>query len=148
MVNREPGSEVKSWVSRSISIDEYVSRNNIADNLILIIDTQGGEYEVIEGMKSVIKSRCVSYIVEFTPWALRTRIEPIDFLSMIGTETYLFNLPEHNRPIRAIKTDEYAEFVSEVDGYIGRWTDILVIPKKLPGVESLREEISRIAKVN
>lgn len=135
------GTEAGSWVARSISVDQYVVQNDISENLILIIDTQGGDYEVVQGMKSVNQSRYVSFMIEFFPLGLEPRVAPIDFLNMIGMDAYLFDLPEKDKAIREIKASEYSDFIDEVDSYEGKWTDILVIPKKLPGSDALRNDI-------
>lgn len=142
MVNRAMPTEYESYVIRAVSVDDYVRQQNIQEDVIIKIDTQGAEPAVFKGMKEVRHNRHTTAIFEFTPHALRSRMEPIDFLKLLGAEGRLLDLPqEENLPFREIRPNEYADFVLEIDQRQGMYTDILVVANKLPGAESLCEKI-------
>ena len=149
-VNRIPGRESFSYVVPATSIDEYLEEKNVRNHLIMKIDTEGAEYEVFLGMRRAIEERYTTYFVEFTPPALATRIRPAQFLADIGRDAYILDIetlefdPRRNnmRPFKVIEPSRYKRFVEEVSSRQGSWTDLLVVPRKLPGVEGLMARLT------
>ena len=153
IVNRILEEEDLSYIVRTISIDEYMSNLGFPEavNLIVKIDTQGGEYEVLQGMQEVRKEKFTTFIMEFTPWALASRVDPARFLADICKEGYVLDLYqlkssppaeeamlEGGCPIGALDCEQ---FVSDVASRPEMWTDLLVIPEKLPGATELLERL-------
>lgn len=98
-------------------------------------------------MRTVIDERIVTYIVEFTPAAIEYCITGEDFLSAVGNSSFVFELrmsdPDADgRRIRFIDPATYPEFAAEVSSSAQRWTDLLVIPEKLPGADALIRKLA------
>lgn len=87
--------------------------------------------------------RLTSFVAEFTPHALRTRVDPAAWLSDFAAEFYLLDVPDAHGPTdqtyRMIEASDCATFAAEVDQRPSLYTDILFLPKNLPNVDSLLE---------
>jgi FkbM family methyltransferase len=134
IVNRDVSTETDSWVVDTVSLDDYLAQRGVDGHLVVKIDTQGAEWQVIQGMQRALAERLVTYLTEFTPWAIGTTIDPVEFLIRIGEGADLVEMASAHRLIRPA---DYTQFAAAVDATPGRYTDILVIPARLPGRDRL-----------
>jgi FkbM family methyltransferase len=151
IVNRLMQFESTSWIVHRDSIDEYVSRNNIAGHLLLKVDTQGAEIEVWKGLERCRHDGLVLGKFEFTPTALETRIVPGDWLAELMREHHVLDLhsgtgadSETAAGLRLLAQADCGTFAQEVAERGGGWTDVLVIPRSLPGVDALLQRLTQI----
>jgi len=133
IVNRINANETLSYLIDCITIDDYLDKNNINNNLIIKIDTQGADYEVFKGMKKTLENKYVTFVIEFTPWAVKNSIDPQNFLEILGSCSYIIDI----QSFTLVKDSEYKDFVKKIDNSQSKWTDLLVIPSKLPNSLSL-----------
>lgn len=137
------------YLCDKISLDHYFKQNNILENPILKIDTQGEDYNVIKGMKSVIRDKICSLLIEFTPF-LYGDLESKNFLKFLSEDFYLFDMsieyPENIELLNKWKgieltSDLFDDFITDVNKYKYSYTDILAISKKLNNFEFLKKDL-------
>ena len=125
-------------------------RKKISAHLILKIDTQGAEYQVFQGMAGVIASRYVACVMEFTPHALVTSIDALQFLTQLGQRFLIVDVGQQNLKNRKtgsgaicqlLNTSDYDGFVANVRERPYGWTDLLLVPKKLPALNDLLSQL-------
>jgi hypothetical protein len=84
--------------------------------------------------------------MEFTPWALATRVAPVDFLGQIAQTHYIVNLMPlslcdglvtGDTALKLIEPHEHERFVHDVSNSKAMWTDVLLLPRKLVNVGAL-----------
>jgi len=138
IVNRHPGSEAFSRVVNATTIDDYFRQRGIHSQVIMKVDTQGAEPEVWAGMERVLAEKFTTVIIEFTPSALVTRVAPLEFLRLIARDAQLYDI----RPsIRSLDPTRFHEFTEQVSRSRDGWTDLLIVPRKLPGFEELARRL-------
>ncbi len=146
IVNRVPASEAVSMLVPCTSIDAYIAARGIEGGLILKIDTQGGEYEVVEGMRQTMATRLTTFLAEFTPWALETRVNPAEWLRSLLADNHVLDTNIHTNlafgSAAGITADRAAQFVETIAGSEHKYTDLAVIPKRLPESAALVERLS------
>jgi FkbM family methyltransferase len=154
IVNRLMQYESTSWIVQRDSIDEYVSRNEIQGHLLLKVDTQGAEIEVWKGLERCRRDRLVMGNFEFTPTALETRISPGDWLNELmrehrvldlhpGTGNMLAYPSGTGAGLRLLAETDCGAFAREVAQRKCGWTDVLLIPRGLPGVDALLRRLTQ-----
>lgn len=130
-----------STVVMSTSLDEYV---RFREHLIVKVDTQGAEPEVFAGMQRLMKERFVTILTEFTPHAMRSRVNPAEWLAALSPDFFIFdahNVHPTSNLYHRMPEVRLEGFVERVDANDTKHTDLLLVPKKLPGVEDL---VSRV----
>lgn len=145
IVNRLMQYESTSWIVRRDSLDEYVLRNEIQEHLLLKVDTQGGEIEVWKGLDRCRRDRLVMGAFEFTPSALETRVSPAAWLADLMQEHHVMDLPKPSAGMssgRLLGETDCEDFAREVAQGKAGWTDILVIPRTLPGIDTLLHRLT------
>ena len=146
IVNRAWDRETRSYVVRATSLDAYLERKGIASHAVLKIDTQGAEYRVVQGMAETIRGRLATFVMEFTPWALAPMVDPEAFCrelmeAFVAVDLMTLDYKHASLRRRRIRPDEIPAFVREVAARPGKWTDLLLVPKKLPGAEDLLAKV-------
>lgn len=147
LVNRGHDLTTLSYVAMCTSLDRYAEEKGISTNAIVKIDTQGGEPEVLKGMRRMMETYSTTMLMEFAPHALQTRVQPIEWLAQLSNEYALYEIRDidiflspahHVNPIR-----ELGQFVAELTMRSEPYTDLLCLPKKLPGLDSLQARLKR-----
>ena len=133
-----------SKVVKTRSLDSLSRECNIAGPSVIVIDTQGGEPEVIAGAAEFIKNNECVLFPEFTPHALWSRLPPLEFLKMLDGMGDVHNVGKVNtvsdcfeprdKSLGALVEphmagDELASFVQRVADNPPRWADLVVIPR-------------------
>jgi FkbM family methyltransferase len=151
IVNPVAGEIGRSYVVGCTSVDEYVASHNIGGNLFLKIDTQGGEVEVFRGMERAMRERLCVCITEFTPNALATQVNPARWLEALAERFEVYDLGDldiHLYPghlVRRIDLKQIAYFTEAVSTSPRAYTDLLLLPKELPGLDTLRQRLTTVA---
>lgn len=146
IVNPVAATQAFSRQIPTTSLDAYVSAHQIAGHLIIKVDTQGAEWEVLAGMKRVRKDRLIVMVIEFTPWALETRVPPARFLDELADGSHLLDLGmlfsgHGGLPPKVLLPESHREFPAEVMRRKGCWTDLLVVPRRLPDAQALVDAV-------
>ena len=123
---------------RGISLDDFARESPFASNLICKIDTEGADFKVIEGLRESIKKGCVSIQIEFIPRLVDSYANPIEQLVSLAPDFQLFEVA-HDGSCRLIVADRNAisRFVELVRQSDRQYTDILLLPRKLPELNNL-----------
>jgi FkbM family methyltransferase len=143
IVNRMPAKEALSYPVNATTLDDYFQ---YPGHLILKIDTQGAEPEVFDGMKRLRQDRLMTIITEYTPHAIQSRVSPNDWLRGFAEDFAIYDAGEravvlgqkHRLP--KVQLDGFAE---RVNAKPSQYTDLLLIPLKLPGFDELVRRIEQ-----
>lgn len=138
--NSEDGHFVKrgneSWFDKikvkTTTLDSYAS--SVSGNSIIIIDTQGSEPVVLDGMQKIIDKGLPSLVIEFTPWAIKKMIDPVDFVNHQKFDNFIKFAMWDNK---LSKINNVEAFVADVQKSESQWCDILLIHKKMPNIFDL-----------
>jgi FkbM family methyltransferase len=129
---------------RGISLDDFARETPLAGNLICKIDTEGADFRVVDGLRESIKKGCVSIQIEFIPRLVDSYASPIDQFVSLAPDFQIFEVT-HDGSCRPIAADRNAisEFVQAVRQSDRQYTDILLLPRKLPELKKLIRQIVR-----
>jgi FkbM family methyltransferase len=148
VVNRDLRTEAFSRVVPCKTVDRVVAERGITNHLIVKMDTQGGEPEVFDGMERTVRERWVTCVAEFVPGAIATRRPPADWLRRLGESFRIFDIQENDMYLKAshrvtpVDKSKLSEFVEIVDRREPPYTDLLLIPKNLPGFAALDQRLT------
>ena len=150
IVNRH--SATKTKVVECLTLDTVMSsyKNH---GVFLKIDTQGAEYQVLKGLNQSQNENYICMIVEFTPDALRSSIEPVKFLEKLAENYLIYCLDSPfggslsslklNNKVVPIHEEMFKEFSENVDSSNNKWVDLLCVSRKIPLANILQERILR-----
>lgn len=133
----EDNRMVNDWetatIQRSVSattIDAYVEKNALNEGVIVAkIDTQGAEPEVLMGADKTLSR--MAAIIEFTPWAIATRHNPLEFISKINDTHIIIDLDASRKQCKLVENN-WEAFAEEVTARPPKWTDLLILPRSYP----------------
>lgn len=121
------------------TVDDFMAERSLDLPTFLKIDTQGFDYEVVDGARALIERQPVVLHVEFTPHAMRARLEPGDFLALLCHNFVV--LDDANVGLGPIPEEKIAEAVTRIDAYPSQHTDFICISRKLSGWQQLVSDI-------
>jgi FkbM family methyltransferase len=148
VVNRSLSEEVQSYVIPCVTVDAYVARHALGPRLIVKVDTQGAEFEVFQGMRESIAQGLVTSLTEFTPHALISRVNPAQWLAGLIHDFEVFDIADTEiylgpgRRLHPVEAPAIEAFVAAVRERPSGYTDLLLLPRALPGLDDLRKRIS------
>jgi len=121
---------------RCIRLDTYLEQQNAIRPSCVKIDVQGAEPAVMAGMTSLLASQPVTMQIEMAPWAMRkSGMDPIAFLDELLVNYTIFEIGALRQHLRHVH--DGLGGISTIDGEWPYWTDLLLIPRSLQGVEQL-----------
>lgn len=132
----------------SVRLDEYITQKQIKNSLVVKIDTEGNDWQVIQGMEKLIPRQVVIMIVEYTPALLRKYIEPEQVLYYLHEEYILLNMltltscPHWKCSLIGDDIDAFKKFAQEVEGFSRGWTDVLALRRDLPNLDKLIRKLT------
>jgi len=147
IVNRNPQMEDRSFVVNSTTLDDYVHDHNLTTSFIVKIDTEGAEHEVYSGFIETLHEHYCTCIWEFSPQFLSTRIDSLDFLKKISRNCSVFDLGQdhfNNVTVTPVPESGFKKFIAETLKRPQPWTDILVVPRNIPGFDNLCKDLLSI----
>jgi FkbM family methyltransferase len=148
IVNRWLDMEAFSRVVPVTALDDYVERNGITADLIVKVDTQGGEPEVLDGMTRLLRDRVTTLVIEFSPSAVRARVAPEELLTRLARHGTIVDLGQRGplAPAAAgfpvVEEGRFAAFAEEVLARAYEWSDLLVVPFNLPNRDALLKRLA------
>lgn len=129
IVNQSDDSNIIR-ICEAITLDDYLETTKSNFPLFIKIDTQGGEIEVFEGLKRTIQSqRPLFSITEFTPWALDTRMRPVEFLKQLGQTFDIVDIGSKRDRFTDVDIGKPEPFVEEISENAPYWIDLVLAPK-------------------
>jgi FkbM family methyltransferase len=141
IVNRVDRKKDIAKPVRSVRLEDFLKAEGHSGPVFIKIDTQGAEYEVFKGLGALMTEGMTAGITEYTPWALASRIDPLTFLEKLVSTHLVLNLGCDHRPdidpLLSIEAIGLSNFSKAIDDSPSRWTDLLFIPRNLPGLAEL-----------
>ena len=136
------------------SLDAYCDQEGLTPPLVVKIDTQGAEWEVWKGMQRLIGDGPVTFLTEFTPWTFDGRAAPSEFLREISRTHELIDIRPKNMAgsfidsgvVEHLSMRTIEAFETRVRGSQQGWTDVLCIPRSLPGWRALTERVLSVTE--
>jgi FkbM family methyltransferase len=126
----------------AVRVDTYVKNIKPTPGLIIKIDTEGADFQVLDGSRKTLLSRECTMLVELTPIISQQYCSPVERLLEFGARYILIEIQEQRRII-----DQKRESIEDliVRTYLRRSTDVLMVPKTLIRGSDLVERVLRKA---
>lgn len=126
-----PRGVLQELLVKVVSLDGILHRHNIDAPLFMKVDAQGAEPLILAGMKNYLKEHPVCGVFEFAPGLMRKAASPREFLAGL-TETFrIFDRGFDGSKHRPVQLDDVPTFVDEVMRTEVRFTDLLLLDKRL-----------------
>jgi len=138
IVKRE-GIDLPFYEINGMSLDEYFHDYN--ENFIIKIDTQGAEPLVFDGMRKILNEKFPTVLFEFTPWAYKLTIKPIEFFNKIPHNYTIFNVNGETNKIEQIEKAKIESFITEISKKSPYWTDLLLIHESTKKYDELLNQL-------
>jgi len=127
---------------------DYLESHQITGSLLIKIDTEGLDALIVDSLRPRWEKDIVSFVIEFNPLHFSPYERGREFLRKLATDFVLYDIyycpnPSRFRQIDETGLDEFYDGVCKTRPHF--YTDILLIPKRLPGLE---EVIARLNKLN
>jgi len=135
-------------IVNTVRVDEYVTAHVPSGGLIVKLDTEGLEPRLIASMTNLRATRTVVTVFEFMPWRYADGRYGLDLLGSLDGECLLFDLyyaPRVSR-VELIEQADFAAFISRVRERPYGYTDVLAIPRRLPGTHELLQRIADLRR--
>jgi FkbM family methyltransferase len=152
LIRRNVDRPFVTKVVPTISLDGYAEGRGIEPPLVVKVDTQGAEWEVWAGMRRLIERGPVTVMTEFTPWTFEGRALPAQFLRSLMDRYAVINMHPKNMAgsfrdgladVHLVQADSADAFTETVAASRCGWTDLLCIPRQLPGSSRLVDAVLR-----
>lgn len=127
---------------RSTTLDRLWVEGRVDGPFVAKIDTQGAEPAVIAGAKRLMSQRRHAMILEFTPHALQSQVNPVDFAAQFFSDHEVFDLSHARERVGRLKSNEVNAFVESVFRSPSGYTDLLLLAK---GFEPCERVVARLA---
>jgi FkbM family methyltransferase len=144
----EDGRRSYERIVATVRLDDYVKEHVPSGGLIIKLDTEGLEPRLIASMAKLRASRRVITVFEFMPWRYADGLFGLDLLGSLEGECLLFDVyyaPRVSR-VELIEPADFATFISRVRERPYGYTDVLAIPRRLPGTPELLQRIADLRR--
>lgn len=142
IVNAIP--ESLSRIVRTVSLDSFLESHYALKPALVKIDTQGAEPEVLAGAGRLLRTCPTVLLMEYTPWAIRTRTDPVAFLARLQEDFHIYRLVDHVGTIASrtsglalIAPGEVPQFTAMIDDSSAKWTDVVLVSKLIEAADEL-----------
>lgn len=125
-------------------LDTVVENCSSPDALVVKIDTQGAEPMVLAGATQFMARRKHAMLIEFTPHAIAGQVDPVEFLSMLLAEHYVFNVNAGGSQPTRINDAGVQQVVQSVASSESAYTDLLVLSHGYPPCECINDSLRRV----
>ena len=143
-VERPEVMEVRTTLVEAITLDQFALDNRSlrdAPGLLVKIDAEGADFRVIDGMSRLIEQRLCTILTEFTPFLIDGYCNPERRLTELAESFEVLDIGDTGRSRIAVDGGSVAQFVDRVRKKPRMFTDIMLVPKRLPGAQSLVERL-------
>ena len=150
LVSRIRGAEeAYEFIARSVTISDYLEANKIEGHLFVKIDVEGLDDCVISSLLPRAQRSLVSVVTEFTPGGFPSLAAAARMLEELSMSFVLCDIFYSPNPTRFDRLDsrsllDFARHVQEHRRY--GYTDILLIPKALPGLERVLKRLEALER--
>lgn len=130
-------------VVESARLEDYIKQHQITSPLLVKIDAEGSDFQVLEGMKSLLNNGVVMLILEYDPKYLNRFISSETILKDLSQDYLLFNMRtlDQNTQWQFSKIEDSINslkiFSQAVLDSPAGWTDVLAVSKSLPNLDKL-----------
>lgn len=135
-VSRPEVKEVKTTVTQTMRLDDYVRNLRAGVGALVKIDTEGADFKVLAGMKEMFATRPVVAQIEFFPRII-DYVDAAEELRKLAN-TFLLIDSGTGAAVEAAGVGALMERISLLPMPM---TDILMISTKVPGYETLYERL-------
>jgi FkbM family methyltransferase len=140
---------VSQLLARAVTLPEYIMENQLERNLFIKIDVEGLDAQVIEALWPLMDKRLISIVTEFTPARFPSYDSASAFLNKLGENFIMYDICYSPNPTRcervtATNLQEFPRHIRE-DRLYG-YTDLLLIPNRLPRLDSLLTRMDNLEK--
>lgn len=142
------GNASYSKIIQSQKLDDFLDTNELNYDVYLIkIDTEGYECNVLKGLLKTMETKPCIFVLEFWPWTLDYQINGQKYGDYLTENFIIIDIDNSVLPKKfdLIEPDNFLEFAQAIKSSSRRCTDILCLPKSLPDVNILVDQISRIS---
>jgi FkbM family methyltransferase len=140
--------EPASLIVPGTSIGRWLDRKKIGGHLLAKVDVEGADRVIVEELVS-LKGRHAVVCFEFTANSFPSARDAAEFLGGLAKTHHLFDLWYSPNPCRVERLDpaRLPNFVDDVqNARIFGYTDLLAIPKDLPGAEALAARLGALER--
>jgi len=129
---------------RSTTLDRLRAEGRVDRSFVAKIDTQGAEPAVIAGARRLMSQGRHAMILEFTPHALQSQVNPVDFASQFFSDHEVFDLSQARERVRRLRSNEVNAFVDSIVRSPSGYTDLLLLAK---GFEPCERVVAKLASL-
>jgi FkbM family methyltransferase len=137
-------------IVEATTISDFAARIGLNTPIFAKIDVEGLDSDVVRDLRSLSKARGVpvTIVFEFKPRSYGTLEEAAAFLTDLTDEYYVFDVWYCPNPClcNEVTREGVHNFVNTVQNQrIMAYTDVLLLPKSLPGSAQLAQRLSKLA---
>lgn len=143
-VERPGVMEVRTTLVEAITLDQFALDNHSlrdASGLLVKIDAEGADFRVIDGMARLLEQRLCTILTEFSPFLVDGYCNPERRVTELAESFEVLDIGDTVRSRIAVDGGSVAQFVDRVRKKPRLLTDIMLVPKRLPGAQSLVERL-------
>ncbi|MGA2865751.1 MAG: FkbM family methyltransferase [Verrucomicrobiota bacterium] len=149
LVSRIKGKEIFEFVAKSVTICDYLDAKGIHGHLFVKIDIEGLDECVLSSLLPRAERSLISIVTEFTPSSFRTLAAAARLLEDLGRSFVIYDIFYSPNPTRFDRVEprsglDFARHIQEDRKY--GYTDILLIPKAVPGLERLLKRLDALER--
>ena len=111
-------------------------------DVFIKIDTQGAEWEVLNGLGDYRRSGRVAFVAEFSPKSILPRIRPAKFLEFLSNDYELFELDGHQEVVGEITSDKFDALVERISSQALPYCDLAGVPRNSRLRKALRQALT------
>lgn len=147
------GYEIKRpahYLVRSTTLPQYLRQHDIQGDLLVKIDVEGHDMAIIDSLLPERAHRIISIVFEYAPGRFPGRsAEANDYLRQLAEDHWLFDLVYCPNPtrVRRIEPAAIAAFTEEVARRRFGYSDVLLLDKRTPNVQTLLQRFSQLSEL-
>jgi FkbM family methyltransferase len=130
---------------RCVRVDTALKAQGAFGPTLAKIDTQGGEPGVLMGMSEVLNRHPVSMLLEYTPQAIESAVNPEEFVLGLLRTHHCFDTGVLNSRLVEVTPNNVTTHRRDVSASTDRWVDLLLIPNTLPGAAEICDRIRAVS---
>jgi FkbM family methyltransferase len=149
LAGRLARNQTFEFIAESVVISDYLDAHRIEGHLFVKIDIEGLDECVIASLMARAGKWLVSIVAEFTPESFPSLAAAASMLEGLSKSFVIYDLFYSPNPTRFDRVDPgaLADFARQIrDARRYGYTDILLIPKAVPGLEGLLKRLDGLRR--
>jgi FkbM family methyltransferase len=149
LLSRFRGNQVYEFIAKSVTISDYLDANRIDGDLFVKIDIEGLDDCVISALLPRAERSLITIVTEYTPGSFPSPAAAVRILEDLSKSFVIYDIFYSPNPTRFDRLEnrslpDFARHVQERRRY--GYTDILLIPKAVPGLERLLKRLDSLER--